>query len=91
VGGIERVSSDPWEARSAHRFGTASANSGRKNLRRDGAKVQPKSTADPAVKSVAASEDILAGFRRHRAGDRGLIAAPWTPLASLCLPFRRKV
>src|SRR5262249_10368759 len=23
--------------------------------------------------------DILSGFRRLRAGDRGLIAAPWTP------------
>jgi hypothetical protein len=27
---------------------------------------------------------IPAGFRRHRAGDRGLIAAPGPLLASLC-------
>ena len=27
---------------------------------------------------------VLARFRRLHAGDRGLIAAPWTPLASLC-------
>ena len=26
--------------------------------------------------------------RFRRAGDRGLIAAPWTPLASLCFPLR---
>ena len=31
-----------------------------------------------------AHKDIVSGFRRPRAGDRGLIAAPWTPLASLC-------
>jgi hypothetical protein len=31
---------------------------------------------------------IVARFRRPRAGDRGLIAAPWTPLASLCFPSR---
>jgi hypothetical protein len=33
---------------------------------------------------------IVARFRRPRAGDRGLIAAPWTPLASLCFPHRVK-
>jgi hypothetical protein len=32
---------------------------------------------------------LVARFRRLRAGDRGLIAAPWTPLASLCLPFQK--
>ena len=32
----------------------------------------------------AGAENILARFRRLPAGDRGLIAAPWTPLASLC-------
>jgi hypothetical protein len=31
---------------------------------------------------------VVARFRRLRAGARGLIAAPWTPLASLCLPFQ---
>jgi hypothetical protein len=30
---------------------------------------------------------IPARFRRLRPGDRGLIAAPWTPLASLCFPL----
>ena len=38
------------------------------------------------VRRVAAPGSILTRFRRRRAGDRGLIAAPWTPLASLCLP-----
>ena len=33
---------------------------------------------------------ILAGFRRHRAGDRGLIAAPGPLLASLCSWTRRQ-
>jgi hypothetical protein len=33
---------------------------------------------------------IVARFRRPRAGARGLIAAPWTPLASLCSPHRVK-
>jgi hypothetical protein len=33
-------------------------------------------------------EGIPERFRRLRAGDRGLIAAPWTPLASLCFPLR---
>jgi hypothetical protein len=36
----------------------------------------------------AAEVSIPARFRRFRAGDRGLIAAPWTPLASLCFPLR---
>ena len=35
----------------------------------------------------ASREGIPARFRRLRAGDRGLIAAPWTRLASLCFPF----
>jgi hypothetical protein len=30
--------------------------------------------------------DLLSGFRRLRAGDRGPIAAPRTPLASSLLP-----
>ena len=30
------------------------------------------------------------GFAAIRVGDRGLIAAPWTPLASLCVPLREK-
>ena len=30
---------------------------------------------------------ILARFRRHRVDERGLIAAPCTPLAFLCVPF----
>jgi hypothetical protein len=34
----------------------------------------------------AAEVSIPARFRRLRAGDRGLIAAPWTPLASLYFP-----
>ena len=33
---------------------------------------------------------IHARFRRIRAGDRGLIAVPWTPLAFLCVPFADK-
>jgi hypothetical protein len=37
------------------------------------------------VRRVAAQESIRARFRRPRPGDRRLIAAPWTPLASLCL------
>jgi len=48
---------------------------------------------DPLERGVgimAAAESILAGFRRIRAGDRGLIAAPWTPLASLCCRSRRQ-
>ena len=49
------------------------------------------STVGPTARSMAAQGRILAGFRRPRAGDRGLIAAPWTPLASLCLPFLRIV
>ena len=36
----------------------------------------------------ACREGIPARFRRLRAGDRGLIAAPWTPLASLCFSLR---
>jgi len=41
--------------------------------------------------------DILNGsasmqaFRRIRATTRGLIAAPWTPLASLCSRWKRRV
>ena len=38
----------------------------------------------------ASREGIPARFRRLRAGDRGLIAAPWTPLASLCFPFLKE-
>ena len=34
---------------------------------------------------------IVARFRRPRAGARGLIAATWTPLASLCSPYRIKI
>lgn len=32
----------------------------------------------------SSAEDIVSRFRRIHAGDRGLIAGPWTPLASLC-------
>jgi hypothetical protein len=38
----------------------------------------------------ACGEGIPAEFRRLRAGDRGLIAAPWTPLASLCFTLSKK-
>jgi hypothetical protein len=44
---------------------------------------------ETGVGIMAAAESILAGFRRLRAGDRGLIAAPWTPLAFLCCRSRR--
>ena len=33
---------------------------------------------------ISGEVSILGRFRRLHAGDRGLIAAPWTPLASLC-------
>ena len=33
---------------------------------------------------IAREVSILARFRRLHAGDRELIAAPWTPLASRC-------
>ena len=33
---------------------------------------------------ISGAVSVRARFRRLHAGDRGLIAAPWTPLASLC-------
>jgi hypothetical protein len=42
----------------------------------------------PAPETAEVS--IPARFRRLHAGDRGLIAAPWTPLASLCFPLRER-
>jgi hypothetical protein len=76
-----------WDEISSHRFGRETARSGGCNLRRDRGRRPPATTVSTTVRAMAARACILARFRRPRAGDRGLIAAPWTPLASLCLLF----
>ena len=58
------------------------------DLRCARAKCPPGATVLRTARSVAAPGPIVGRFRRRRAGDRGLIAAPWTPLAFLCFPFR---
>jgi hypothetical protein len=39
---------------------------------------------------VREMEDVPVRFRRLPAGDRGLIAAPWTPLASFRFQLRNE-
>src|SRR5713226_5314257 len=46
--------------------------------------VGEQSAVQERGKTVLGGSSLLARFRRLHAGDRGLIAAPWTPLASLC-------
>src|SRR5215831_1036517 len=53
---------------------TGPASSGRKPRRSSHSRMQPKATRI----------GIVPRFRRIRVATRGLIAAPWTPLASLC-------
>jgi len=48
----------------------------------------PASDRETHGETSGSAGAIVARFRRPRAGDRGLIAAPWTPLASLCFPYR---
>jgi len=78
----------PWEGSSVRRIEAEGGHACPSNLCRDRARRPSQWTVDSTARSVASQGSIRASFRRPRAGDRGLIAAPWTPLASLCLPFR---
>ena len=51
----------------------------------------PASDRETHGETSGSAGAIVARFRRPRAGARGLIAAPWTPLASLCFPFRVRI
>src|SRR5262249_54219792 len=77
----------PWDEISSARLRGDRGRCGGSNLRRDRGRRPPGATVEATVRGMAAWVGILAGFRRPGAGDRGLIAAPWTPLASLCLLF----
>ena len=81
------VGSRSWDREPSAGDGAEHEQSFQSDLRCDRAKRPLDATVLRTARSVAARRTILARFRLPRAGDRGLIAAPWTPLASLCLPF----
>jgi hypothetical protein len=90
VGEIERVVTAPVMIDRPVHFRAVGAFTESTNLDRRLVLGGLSGLVETGVGVVAATESILAGFRRLRAGDRGLIAAPWTPLAFLCCRSRKR-
>jgi len=90
VGAIERGDSASVMIDLRGLFGGVGAFTEPTNLDRRWVICGLRGPVETGIGIMAAAKSILAGFRHVRAGDRGLIAAPWTPLASLCCRSRRR-
>ena len=80
---IERIGSATGMIDGSETLQAVGAFTAPRNLDRRGAGRGRNGPRERGFGVIGETRSILAGFRRIRAGDRGLIAAPWTPLASL--------